>query len=175
MPRRAKPTMSVCNSATARGSIAENGSSNKTNRGSTASKRAISTRRFSPPESASAGFCARCKTPISSSSAAAFVAAARPRKPRISSAACTFSSALICVKTALSCGKYDSPRRARKYSGSEVTSSPSKRTTPASARNTPASKPKQVVLPAPFGPNRPTICPLCARNETPSNAARSRR
>ena len=50
------------------------------------------------------------------------------------------------------------------------TGSPCTNTWPESGRISPTSIRMAVVLPAPFGPSRPTTCPGSARKETPSTA-----
>ena len=51
---------------------------------------------------------------------------------------------------------------------------PAKRISPLSGANAPATMLKVVVLPAPFGPIRPTIVPSPTSNDTPATARKPR-
>ena len=120
MPRAfKKPTMRWI-SITAIGSMPANGSSSKIKRGCVASARAISTRRRSPPDSASAGESRKWSTRSSCSSAvrrSSMAALGRgfPASSRCnSSTARTFSCTVSLRKIDASCGKYDSPKRERR-------------------------------------------------------------
>ncbi len=62
------------------------------------------------------------------------------------------------------------PSRARRYTGSRVMSLPPSSTRPASGRSSPSRQLKNVVLPAPFGPMRPTASPSSTVIETSSSA-----
>src|SRR5882672_7625199 len=62
------------------------------------------------------------------------------------------------------------PMRARCGAARAVTSTPSKRTRPASGRRPPASCPMKVVLPAPFGPMIACVSPSRTSRSMPSVA-----
>src|SRR5687767_5492303 len=64
------------------------------------------------------------------------------------------------------------PRRARTYIGSEVMSLPSSSTRPESGETRPTTIEKVVVLPAPFGPSRPTTSPDEISRLTPRTTVR---
>ncbi len=63
------------------------------------------------------------------------------------------------------------PRRARLNIGMRVTSTPSNTTSPSSGAIIPIVIRNEVVLPAPFRPNRPTISPWLTMYETLSTTA----
>src|SRR4051794_37888151 len=64
------------------------------------------------------------------------------------------------------------PFRARTYIGSSVTSSESRITRPESGAASPTVMANVVVLPAPFGPSRPTISPEDTSMLTPRTTVR---
>src|SRR6478735_2316704 len=64
------------------------------------------------------------------------------------------------------------PYRARMYIGSAVTSVPSRRTRPESGAVRPTTIENVVVLPAPFGPRRPTTSPDAISISTPLTTVR---
>ena len=64
------------------------------------------------------------------------------------------------------------PRRARMYIGSSVTSAPSSSTRPESGETSPTTMENVVVLPAPFGPSRPTTSPDEMSRFTPLTTVR---
>ena len=64
------------------------------------------------------------------------------------------------------------PSRARWYIGMRVTSRPSNQTSPSSGVIIPMVERKLVVLPAPFGPSRPTISAASTSKLTPSTTLR---
>src|SRR5262245_10874777 len=64
------------------------------------------------------------------------------------------------------------PRRARLNIGRRVMSSPSNSTRPALGEIIPTAIRKLVVLPAPFGPSKPTISPVSTSNDTRSTTRR---
>src|SRR3954465_14190237 len=64
------------------------------------------------------------------------------------------------------------PFRARTYIGLSVTSVPSRRTRPESGAVSPTTIENVVVLPAPFGPSRPTTSPDAISRLTPLTTVR---
>src|SRR4051812_9147888 len=64
------------------------------------------------------------------------------------------------------------PRRARRYIGGRVPSSPLKVTLPPFGGIWPVAMRKLVVFPAPFGPSRPTTSPASTLNDTPFTTSR---
>ena len=64
------------------------------------------------------------------------------------------------------------PLRARTYIGSSVTSVPSSSTRPESGAVRPTTIENVVVLPAPFGPSRPTTSPEAISRLTPRTTVR---
>src|SRR5881296_3200870 len=62
------------------------------------------------------------------------------------------------------------PSSAIRWAGSPRIGRPSKRTSPPSGGERRLRQLKSVVLPAPFGPMRPTICPASTSKETESSA-----
>ena len=64
------------------------------------------------------------------------------------------------------------PRRARRYIGRLVTSSPLNMTWPPLGVIWPVAMRKLVVLPAPLGPSRPTTSPAWTSKLTPSTTLR---
>src|SRR5205823_3428841 len=65
--------------------------------------------------------------------------------------------------------------RARSCRGSPERSRSPRRTSPASGARRPTTQWKLVVLPAPFGPRRPTTSPGATENETSSTTRRPRK
>src|ERR1700727_2938258 len=57
------------------------------------------------------------------------------------------------------------PSRARRYVGMPDSAVPSNMISPSSGRNCPQTQLNNVVLPAPFGPTRPTLSPGATENE----------
>src|SRR2546427_2364393 len=84
----------------------------------------------------------------------------------------TFSRAVISWKSVVSWNVRTSPRAAIWCGLSPVMSWPSKTIEPRVGRRNPLNRLKQVVLPAPLGPIRPTISPLSTVRSTRLTAAR---
>ena len=93
-------------------------------------------------------------------------------KSSVSRIARRLFSTVIRRKTDGSWGRYEMPARARRYIGISVTFRAPRRTSPESGVTRPTTIEKVVVLPAPFGPRRPTISPAPTSSETWLTTAR---
>jgi len=156
------------------------GSSSMRSRGPSASARATCMRFRYPSGTLRAGLSAASAMPSRSS---------RARAHRRASLASTAASAVqgrsvVCVAAAIITFSASvmsrngrttwwvsaKPSCARRWIGMRVMSRPSKRTVPACGARIPVSRRKSVVLPAPFGPMRPTSSPRSTAIETSSTA-----
>ncbi len=90
-----------------------------------------------------------------------------------SAASITASRAVIDGNRVAFWNERTSPRSARCSGDRRVTSTPSNRTTPESGVTNPLIISKAVVLPAPFGPMRPSVSPGSTESHTSSTATRS--
>jgi len=82
----------------------------------------------------------------------------------------TFSSTDIVRKSWMFWNVRATPVRTILNAGCFRSDTPSKRTSPESGRYSRVMTLNAVVLPAPFGPMSPEICPSSTSNETPSSA-----
>ena len=180
--RSASPSCSV--SWTSR---PEEGSSSSITEGSEASARATSTNRPVPSGTDTAGRSATASSPsnerICSTDSASPGPGRSPRpimsrkkpvnrwRPSLTRRATTRCSRTVSsVNSSIRWNVRASPRRARACGLRPVMSSPFISTRPPRGCRRPESTPKSVVLPAPFGPTRPTVDPGGTDRLTPSSA-----
>ena len=173
IPASANSRITTCTPWTVTGSIPAKGSSSIMIFGLATKQRAISKRRISPPDSLPAldlriWPILNCS---SNSSVRTFCCL------RLNPSNCIMPFRLSCTdsfeNTLDFCGKYAiPPSRLRRCNGQLVTSIPCKKTDPRSGVTNPHIILKDVDLPAPLGPSKPTISPARTSNETPSTTRR---
>src|SRR5512134_1894016 len=150
-------------------------SSRSSSRGRVASALATSSRLRSGSVSAEAGWSRLAPSPSWSRIAGAAARASATPADRSRAPTITLSSTLR-PANGRTIWKVRAIPAAQTWSGRRPSiRRPAKRISPASGAKTPATMLNVVVLPAPFGPIRPTMAPSATSNETPVTARRPRK
>ena len=177
MPVEASPRSSVANVSVSDADSPEEGSSSSSTRGWVASARATSTSRAVPVGSSSARVDATACRPrcsmIVSVMTSGLPAPVRAHRLRCSCAATRMLSRTVSDPNTSSRWKVRArPSRANWCGRAPVTSRPSTKIRPSFGSCMPVATLNSVVLPAPFGPMRPMICPSCRSRLTLLTASR---
>ena len=177
MPVEASPRSSAANVSVSAADSPEEGSSSSSTRGWVASARATSTSRAVPVGSSSARVDATAWSPRCSMMVSVMTsgcpAPVRAQRLRCSSAATRMLSRTVSdPKTSRRWKVRARPSRANWCGRAPVTSLPSTKTRPWLGSCMPVATLNSVVLPAPFGPMRPMICPSCRSRLTLLTASR---
>ena len=171
VPVSTRSRITFHNSPRLRGSSPVVGSSRNRTGGSASRAPARSMRRLIPPEKVLRGLLAASLNRKRSISSSAFLRAALRRMPYKQPIISRFSVAVRCSSTAAYWP--DKPIKDLARCGSFMTSTPATHAIPESAAMSVVRIETAVVLPAPFGPNRPRTEPVGTARSRPSSATTS--